>query len=84
MSKDDFSETFSVDAWRASESTNDVANVETSKSRRTRNSSEVFTAQENRLFDEPKKIKVERGKDFVHVVQSNKENVSELFCLLLI
>ena len=83
MRKNDFSETFSVDARRPSESKNDFVNVETSKSRRTRNSSEVFTAQENRLFDEPKKIKVGQGKDFVHVVESNKENVSKLFCLLI-
>ena len=77
LSEDDLLETFSVDVCRAS--TNEVVNVETRKSPRKRISSEVFPAQDYRSFDELKRLKTGRGKDFVRVVESDKENVSELF-----
>ena len=87
MSKDNLSETFSVDVWRASEVlTSDVANVEVSKGRRKRNSSEISPEEDDRLFDEAKlkKMKTAREKDCVNVVfETNKENVRKLYCLLL-
>ncbi|CAB3998070.1 serine threonine- kinase Nek5-like [Paramuricea clavata] len=66
------SKTFSVDVCCAS--TNEVVNVETRKSPRKRISSEVFPAQDYRSFDELKRMKIGRGKDFVRVVESDKEN----------
>ena len=87
LSKDNLSETFSVDVWRASEVLiSDVASVEVSKGRRKRNSSEISPEEDDRLFDEAKlkKMKTLREKDCVNVVfETNKENVRQLYCLLL-
>ena len=86
LNKDNLSETFSVDVWRASEVLiSDVASVEVSKGRK-RNSSEISPEEDDRLFDEAKlkKMKTAREKDCVNVVfETNKENVRQLYCLLL-